>query len=62
MWVAILLGGWLLISLLAAPWIGRFLAGHSRPREEPISSTMLSEGPEPARNKPASLARHARAS
>lgn len=62
MWVAILLGGWLVTSLLAAPWIGRFLGSHSRPCEEPTTQNMLSEGPDPAQDAPVPLAHRARAS
>jgi hypothetical protein len=39
-WLKIALAGWVVISLLAAPFVGRFLAGalHERTADEPLRS------------------------
>jgi hypothetical protein len=58
MWVAVLLIGWLVTSLLAAPWIGRFIAAHARIREQPPVPDILPAAPETAA-KPMPLARRA---
>jgi hypothetical protein len=41
MWVAVLLAGWLITSLLIGPWIGRFVSAHVKMREEPLVSNRL---------------------
>ncbi len=57
MWAAILLVGWFVSSLLVGPWIGRFVATHARPREEPLAPAAMSQNTEPA--KPIPMVRRA---
>jgi hypothetical protein len=57
MWVAVLLAGWFITSLLMGPWIGRFVSAHGKIREEPLASNRLTG--EAETTKPIPLARRA---
>ena len=57
MWVAVLLAGWFITSLLMGPWIGRFVSTHVKVREEPLASNVLAGEAEAA--KPIPMARRA---
>jgi hypothetical protein len=57
--VAILLGGWFVTSLLAGPWIGRFVGTHVKARETPMAANSSPADTEPRAAKPIRLAHRA---
>jgi hypothetical protein len=57
MWVALLLAGWLITSLLMGPWIGRFVSAQEKLRQDRLPSKPLSGESDSA--KPVPMVRRA---